>query len=77
MLRRFELRACTYKVARSALPPIADIGSDLAHICFVPEPDMAYFVSVAAFELVGGGGENEKVSHVLKPDGRLCASNSP
>jgi hypothetical protein len=36
-----------------------------------------HFVSIADFGLVCGSGENDKVSQVLKPDGRLWASNSP
>jgi hypothetical protein len=35
-----RVRPCTHKIARSALPPKADIGSDIPHVAFVPISDI-------------------------------------
>ena len=35
-----------------------------------------HFVSIADFGFMGALGESDNVSHMLKPDGRSCASNS-
>jgi len=67
----------------SASAPFADSHRASPESGKVPKSDIApmlrhrHFVSIADFGLVGPSGENDKVSHVLKPVGRSCPANSP